>query len=129
MSDPRRVEIEDLKVISKKLVPRYFMSEDFYSLTVLALMTLNTYSQKKNHLSRDNKIEISASYIPDLICALQEWDYIDPERAHILNNEFVRKRTELPDLLRAYSHVSTGSIKSSKYGHKNPSSISRCLIM
>lgn len=129
MTDSRRVEIDDLKIISKKLVPCYFTSEDFYSLTVLALMTLTTYSRKKHRLSRDTKIQIAASYIPELIVALQQWDYIEPEQAHNLNNEFVRKRTELPDLLRAYAHVSTGTIKSKKKENKISSGKSSCAIM
>lgn len=126
MGDARRVDIDDLKDISKKLVPYYFKSEDFYSLTVLALMTLTTYSRKKHRLSRDIKIEIAISYIPDLIVALRQWDYIEPETAINLNNDFIRKRTELPNLLRAYAHVSTGSIKSNKKDFKQTN---RCTIM
>src|SRR3972149_1373195 len=105
MSDSREVSVDDLVKISHKLVESFFPTNDIYSLLVLSLVTVTTYSHKKRHINTQIRIDLAIEFIPDLIQMLVDDHIITTIISENLTKEYVNKRGELPSILQAYIYA------------------------
>lgn len=96
---------DSLIQISDELFKTHFISNDIYSLLMLALMTIITYSIKRNKLSPQNRIDLIIAFLPDLIDNLTRNKMIDGETAKSLMRQCELRRYEIPLILRAYIHI------------------------
>lgn len=110
--DQKTISITKLCKISKKLAPKYLPNSDIYSLLVLSLMTVTTYSRKYHHLSTTTRLELSYDFLPDLITCLISNKYLDFDVAKTLTDEISSKKGEIGNILQSYIYIADGlSIK------------------
>lgn len=108
MSDPHQVSIDSLVEISNELSESFFFSNDIYSLLVLALVTVTTYSRKKYKLTSQIRMDLTVAFIPDLILALVKNKTITEDLAKSLVRQCELRRHEIPLILQAYLYAAKG---------------------
>lgn len=108
MNTDKQISIEDLIKISKELSGSFLRSNDIYSLSLLSLMTVTTYSRKKNHINSYNRVELAKTFIPDLITALIESKIITSETEQFLRKEYEEKHDDLSSIMRSYIYAMKG---------------------
>lgn len=107
MSDSQ-INIPDLKNLSLQLADKFFKSNDIYSLLVLSLVTVTTYSRKKIHIIPRTRIEIAIAFLPDLIEHLAANNKLSDSDANKLKKKIEKRNTELTSILESYIYVSGG---------------------
>lgn len=115
MSDTHRVSITNLIEISDGLIELYFFSNDLYALLLLSLMTVTTYSRKKHKLTTQTRLDLSITFLPELIQSLIKNETIDKKTAEILSAQCKSRSSELSTILEAYLYAGKGlQVKDSK---------------
>ena len=108
MSDQREISITELTKISDELMDSFFPTQDLYSLLVLSLITIANYSRKNKHLSSATRIDLSITYLPDLIQFLEKHNTISPNVSKLLTKQIQDKRDDLPLILQSYIYAAGG---------------------
>lgn len=108
MSDRNKVSISDLLEISKNLVESFFPTADIYSLLVLSLVTVTTYSRKNRHIGATTRIDLAIAFLPDLIPFLAMNGIISSNGAKELSKQCEEKTDDLPLILQAYMYAAGG---------------------
>lgn len=108
MSDQHKLDANKLLKLSNKLRGQYLQSVDIYSLLVLSLVTVTTYSRKIHHLSTNNRIDLTIAFLPDLIQFLLARGFVNKESGINLNKQCDRRKEEFPSILEAYMIAAPG---------------------
>jgi len=108
MEVPYQVSIPDLIKISKKLISSFFPGTDMYSLLLLALVTVSSYSRKKHHLNNQTCIDLTIEFIPDLLNYLLSEDIIDKNTEAQLKKALNSRKNEIPIILTSYIYAAGG---------------------
>ena len=103
MSDRHEIPIRELIKITKKLITtNNFNNHDFYSLLVLAIMTVNEYSRIKHHINTATRVDLTITFIPDLIQYIHDKKIISEETTAALKQNYNDKQKELSLMIKSY---------------------------
>ena len=115
MSSSQEVSIISLIEISKQFIESFFVSNDIYSLLLLSLITVTTYSRKNHKLQAQTRVDLSIAFLPDLVQSLINDKIITSDIGRILIRQYESRRNELPLILQAYIYAARGlSVKIDK---------------
>lgn len=126
MEEHSQISIEELIKIADKLTATYFQSRDLYSLLVLALLTVTQYSREKRHLNTAIRLELTVTFLPDLLSHLLTSKIVSKEEYEALTAEITKHFSQIPIILQSYIYVANGLRGKEKEKKKNKSS---CVLM
>lgn len=102
------VSITELYKLSAGLLEIYFKNQEFYALLVLAMVTVTEYSRTVRHLDTPRRIELTITYIPDLVNRLVEAQVLTEKQGRKLMKKVSHRENEIPLILEAYVYVAGG---------------------
>ena len=111
MAKDQDIKLKDLNTIAKVHIKDYLHGLNIYSILTLALIVTTKYSRKPDtiNLPSHTRIDLTLSYVPDLIEYLIDQDYITYEIGNQLLQEYQSTpNEELYSILKSYLYVNKG---------------------
>lgn len=111
-----------------KELSNYFFgtSHDIYSLLLLSMATVITYSERTHEPSTVSLIELATQITPDLIIFLEKEEIITQQESSHLTEEMKREESYIPLILRSYVCAAKGLRRSMK--EPRDQDIKHCLV-